>query len=156
MSSFEKIISLIIPFYNSEETLQKCLDSVAAQTVDKEKLEVILVNDGSTDGSEEIAKKFASEKTFATIITRSHGGSGAARNSGITAARGKYIAFLDADDSLSADAMKNTVDFFEENEERTDIVAYKMIPYTKSVRKKCDFKNEKRATEIYDLNVEGN
>lgn len=156
MSSFEKIISLIIPFYNSEETLQKCLDSVAAQTVDKEKLEVILVNDGSTDGSEEIARKFASEKTFATIITRSHGGSGAARNSGITAARGKYIAFLDADDSLSADAMKNTVDFFEENEERTDIVAYRMIPYTKSGRKKCDFKNEKRATDIYDLNVEGN
>ncbi len=156
MSGFEKKISLIIPFYNSEKTLAACLASVGEQTIDKACLEVILVNDGSTDGSADIAKEFASQSTFATIITQEHSGSGAARNTGIAAARGSYIAFLDADDALSADALKNTVEFFEENDEKTDIVAYKIVPYTKSGRKKCDFKYLNRKTGIVDLNGNGN
>ncbi len=156
MSGFEKKISLIIPFYNSEKTLAACLASVGEQTIDKACLEVILVNDGSTDGSADIAKEFASQSTFATIITQEHSGSGAARNTGIAAARGSYIAFLDADDALSADALKNTVEFFEENDEKTDIVAYKLVPYTKSGRKKCDFKYLNRKTGIVDLNGNGN
>ncbi len=156
MSGFEKKISLIIPFYNSEKTLAACLASVGEQTIDKACLEAILVNDGSTDGSADIAKEFASQSTFATIITQEHSGSGAARNTGIAAARGSYIAFLDADDALSADALKNTVEFFEENDEKTDIVAYKLVPYTKSGRKKCDFKYLNRKTGIVDLNGNGN
>ena len=156
MSSFEKMISLIIPFYNSESTLPRCLASVEGQSIDKNSIEVILVNDGSDDGSAEIAKDFASRNTFATIITQPHVGSAAARNSGITAARGKYIAFLDSDDTLSADALKISFDFFEENGERTDIAALKLVPYTDSGRKKCEFKYEKRASDIYDLNEESN
>ena len=156
MSSFEKMISLIIPFYNSESTLPRCLASVEGQSIDKNSIEVILVNDGSDDGSAEIAKDFASRNMFATIITQPHGGSAAARNSGITAARGKYIAFLDSDDTLSADALKNSFDFFEKNGERTDIAALKLVPYTNSGRKKCEFKYEKRASDIYDLNEESN
>lgn len=156
MSGFEKKISLIVPFYNSEKTLPGCLASIAEQTIDKDCLEVVLVNDGSTDGSADIAKDFASQNTFATIITQEHCGSAAARNNGIAAARGGYIAFLDADDTLSADALKNTVEFFEENEEETDIVAYKLVPYTNSGRKKCDFKYLNRSTGLLDLNGDGN
>lgn len=133
-----------------------CLASIAEQTIDKDCLEVVLVNDGSTDGSADIAKDFASQNTFATIITQEHCGSAAARNNGIAAARGGYIAFLDADDTLSADALKNTVEFFEENEEETDIVAYKLVPYTNSGRKKCDFKYLNRSTGLLDLNGDGN
>ena len=58
MSNFEKMISLIIPFYNSESTLPRCLASVEGQSIDKNSIEVILVNDGSDDGSAEIAKDF--------------------------------------------------------------------------------------------------
>lgn len=156
MCDFEKKISLIIPFYNAEKTLSDCLASVAEQSIDKAYAEVILINDGSTDGSADIAKDFASQNTFASIITQEHCGSGAARNTGITSARGSYIAFLDADDTLSADALKNIVDFFEENEEETDIVAYKLVPYTNSGKKKCDFKYMNRSTGIFDLNADGN
>lgn len=155
MSNFEKTISLIIPFYNAESTLPKCLASVEAQSIDKTLLEVILVNDGSEDGSADLAKKFAENNNYACVITQTHGGSNAARNIGISSARGKYIAFLDADDSLSTDALKDIADFFMENEDKTDIVAYKLVPYTGSGRKDCNFKYSNRSSGIYDLTDDG-
>lgn len=156
MSSFEKKISVIIPFYNAEDTLRKCLDSVAVQSIDKSTTEVILVDDGSTDSSAEIAKSFAAENNYATIITREHGGSGAARNSGITAARGEYLVFLDADDTLTPETLEKIADFFEVNEGRTDIVTYKLVPYNNQNRKKTGYRFIERATGIYDLNDEEN
>lgn len=151
MSEFEKKISVIIPFYNAEGTLERCLSSVTAQKIDKNGLEVILVNDGSTDGSADIAKSFASQNNYATIITQQHSGSGAARNSGITAARGKYIAFLDADDTLSPEALGKISDFFELNADRTDIVTYTLVPYSNSGRKKSGSKAVIGTTDVYDL-----
>ena len=151
MSEFEKKISVIIPFYNAEGTLERCLSSVTAQKIDKDGLEVILVNDGSTDGSADIAKSFASQNNYATIITQQHSGSGAARNSGITAARGKYIAFLDADDTLSPEALGKISDFFELNADRTDIVTYTLVPYSNSGRKKSGSKAVIGTTDVYDL-----
>lgn len=91
--------SIIIPVYNVEKYIKKCLDSVVNQTV--KDYEVILINDGSTDNSMEIAKKYS----FKTINQKNQGQS-AARNHGIKEAKGDYIVFLDSDDTIEKDYLE--------------------------------------------------
>lgn len=92
-------VSLIIPIYNAEKYLRDCLASVAAQTIFNE-IQVLLVDDGSKDGSGAICDGFAEENANITVIHKENGGVSAARNTGIERASGKYIAFADADDML--------------------------------------------------------
>lgn len=90
------LISVIIPVYNVEAYLRKCLESVAAQTL--KNFEVIIVNDGSPDQSQKIIDEFTSvHENFNCIITENQG-LGAARNTGLKLARGQYVAFIDSDD----------------------------------------------------------
>lgn len=90
------IISVIIPVYNEEAHLARCLDSVLSQTYDR--LEIITVDDGSTDRSPEILKEYAAKDKRIKIISKENGGASTARNMGIEAASGSYIGFVDADD----------------------------------------------------------
>ena len=89
-------VSIIIPVYNSGPYLNKCLDSVLAQTM--QELEIILVNDGSTDGSPAILEDYALRDARIRIISQENQGLSGARNTGIRAARGSYLTFLDSDD----------------------------------------------------------
>ena len=90
------IISVIIPVYNEEAHLTRCLDSVLSQTYGN--LEIITVDDGSTDRSPEILKEYAAKDKRIKIISKENGGASTARNMGIEAAEGSYIGFVDADD----------------------------------------------------------
>lgn len=92
------IVSVLIPVYNVEDFLEKCLDSVIAQTLNN--IEIICVNDGSTDGSAEILRKYKKKDKRIKIITKENGGLPSARNAGLDAARGKYIGFVDSDDYI--------------------------------------------------------
>jgi len=89
----ENSVSIIIPTYNAEGSLQKCLDSVLAQEL--RAAEVILINDGSTDGTAAIAKSYGESITY---LEQENAGQGAARNAGLSVANGSFVAFLDADD----------------------------------------------------------
>jgi glycosyltransferase involved in cell wall biosynthesis len=89
-------ISVIIPVYNTAPYLRQCMDSVAAQTL--RDIEIICVNDGSTDGSPDILEGYAERDTRITIISQEHGGAGNARNKGLKIAKGDYLSFLDSDD----------------------------------------------------------
>ena len=89
-------ISIIVPVYNTEKYLAQALDSLTGQTL--KEIEIICVNDGSTDGSGEILARYASRDSRIKIITQTNSGQSAARNAGMKAARGEYIGFLDADD----------------------------------------------------------
>lgn len=91
-------ISIIIPVYNAENYIEACMRCVYAQTL--QDYEIILVNDGSTDNSAEICKRYASEDSRVTYIEKENGGAGSARNAGIEAATGKYLAFPDVDDTF--------------------------------------------------------
>ena len=91
-----KTISIIIPVYNSAEYLPTCLDSVLAQTY--QNLEIILVEDGSSDNSPHICEEYAERDPRIHLINGAHSGPGAARNQGINAATGTYIVFVDSDD----------------------------------------------------------
>ncbi len=106
-------ISVIIPIYNVEEYLEACLDSVVEQV--KDNLEVILVDDGSQDGSSEIAKRYAQAYPYFHYHCQENGGLGRARNVGVTFATGKYIIFLDSDDVVTPDAYQTMFDLAERN-----------------------------------------
>lgn len=90
------VLSVIIPIYNKTEYLCACLEDVLSQTLAD--IEVICVDDGSTDGSRGIAEEFAKRDSRVKLIAQPNLGAGAARNAGIRAAKGEYIAFLDSDD----------------------------------------------------------
>lgn len=90
------LISIIVPIYNVEKYLERCLNSIRNQTYSV--LEIILVNDGSPDESYKIMDKHALEDERIKIITKENGGLSSARNAGIKAATGDYIAFIDSDD----------------------------------------------------------
>jgi len=89
-------ISIVIPIYNVEQYLEQCLSSIQAQKYDD--LEVICVNDGSTDDSRKILTEWATHFPQMRIIDRENGGLSAARNTGLKAAKGDYIVFVDSDD----------------------------------------------------------
>lgn len=95
-----KDISIIVPIYNAEKYLKKCIDSLLEQT--KKELEIILINDGSTDNSEEIIKEYKDKRI--KYFKNKNQGIGKTRNFGIEKAEGKYIMFLDSDDYLDKTA----------------------------------------------------
>ncbi len=88
--------SVIIPVYNAEKTLRRCVDSLLAEQYAD--AEIILVNDGSTDGSEEICRAYAAEAENIRYIKKENGGVSTARNAGLDIASGEYILFVDSDD----------------------------------------------------------
>ena len=93
-------LSIIVPVYNTAEYLPKCLDSVICPGIDG--YEIIIVNDGSIDSSEAVAKSYVNQHPeLIRLITTENGGLGQARNTGIENAHGEYLLFLDSDDSLS-------------------------------------------------------
>lgn len=97
-------VSVIIPVYNVEKYLEQCLDSVINQTL--KDIEIICVNDGSTDNSKNILEKYAQKDSRIKILTQENKGQGAARNRGIKEATGKYLYFVDSDDWLVNNALE--------------------------------------------------
>ena len=95
------IISVIVPIYNSRIHLHTCIQSIIAQTFSD--IEIILVNDGSTDNSGEICNQFAEQDPRIIVIHKENGGVSSARHAGLAIARGKYIGFVDNDDWLELD-----------------------------------------------------
>lgn len=92
------LISVIIPVYNGEKYLADCVNSIREQTY--QNLEIIIVNDGSFDGTERVCEKLQTSYDNVQIITLKDEGVSAARNAGIEAAKGEFITFVDADDRL--------------------------------------------------------
>ena len=94
------ILSIIIPMYNADKYIKRCLDSVFNQGLEPENFEVIIINDGSTDHSLSVVKGMEHSFSNLIIIDKENGGQGAARNLGLEIASGDYIMFLDSDDYL--------------------------------------------------------
>lgn len=92
-------VSVIVPVYNAEKYLRECVDSILAQTI--EDIEVILVDDGATDSSPTICDEYAAKDSRVQVIHKPNGRAASARNAGIRAATGEYVAFVDADDWIS-------------------------------------------------------
>lgn len=105
MSSFEVAISVIVPVFNSEEYLNSAIDSILKQSFSN--FELVLVNDGSVDGSRKICESFTDQDKRVKLVNKNNGGVSSARNAGLKNSKGNYIFFVDADDILLPDALEN-------------------------------------------------
>ena len=101
---FEPKVSVIIPVYNVEEYLRECLDSVVNQTL--KEIEIICVDDGSTDSSLDILKEYAEKDNRITVMKQANLHAGVARNAGLSVAKGEYLSFLDSDDFFEKDMLE--------------------------------------------------
>lgn len=97
----KELISIIVPIYNAENQIRKCIDSILGQTY--KNIELILVNDGSDDESPRICDEYAQQDLRVKVIHKENGGVSSARNKGITVSKGEYIGFVDSDDWLETD-----------------------------------------------------
>ena len=104
----EPLISIIVPVYNVEKYLKKCLDSILSQTY--KNFEVIIVNDGSPDNSQKIIDEYKKKDKRIIVLEKENGGLSSARNYGIEHANGKYISFVDADDYIEKDYVEKLYD----------------------------------------------
>lgn len=102
------LVSVILPIYNAEVYLRRCLTSIESQTCGN--LEVLMVNDGSTDGSGGIAEEFAAKDGRFRLFSQENQGVSAARNAALPHARGKYLLFVDSDDEISPDYAQRLLD----------------------------------------------
>ena len=134
-------LSIIIPVYNSEKYLRRCIDSVTKQ--DPADCQVILIDDGSTDDSFEIMKEEAEKYNYIDIIHQKNQGVSMARNAGLKKATGEWIYFLDSDDELVSGAVKRILDFTAEKCEWLIFNYYKQIEGTEK-----RFKNKISAGEM--------
>lgn len=107
-------VSLIVPVYNVENYLEKCLNSLVKQTY--KNIEIILINDGSTDQSLKIAEKYAEVYKQIKLVSQKNGGLSKARNTGIRVAEGKYIFFVDSDDWLELNTVQEIVVLMENDD----------------------------------------
>lgn len=107
MTDSQTLLSVVVPVYNVEDYLDECLASIAASTL--ESLEVVLVDDGSTDGSATIAREWCGRDRRFQLIQQENRGLGAARNAGVPHAIGRYLAFLDSDDRVPEAAYERMV-----------------------------------------------
>ena len=108
-----KEISFIIPIYNCESYIERCVSSIMASLQDdlQSQIEIIFINDGSTDNSEYICRKLIDSYSDVFLVSQPNRGASAARNAGINIARGKYIWFVDADDRVAPGALENLISY---------------------------------------------
>lgn len=118
------LISIIVPVYNVEKYLEKCVKTLMNQSY--ENIEIILVDDGATDSSGELADSLANNDTRITVVHKKNAGLGMARNTGLEYATGKYVAFIDSDDYVDVNMIQKLHNALEEYNSDTSYCGYTM------------------------------
>ena len=137
-------LSVVVPVYNAEDTIQKCVNSIVQEVLDTNiSYEIILVNDGSTDNTLEICKQLSNVNSNIKVLTQDNSGPSIERNNGIKNARGEFIALNDSDDKWMQGKLKYQLDFLKNNADISLVTAkygvppkekkYIEITYTKEV-----------------------
>lgn len=132
------LVSVVVPVYNAEPYLRKCLDSLFGQTL--KEIEIIAVDDGSTDGSGKILNECAARDRRLKVIHQENAGVSAARNRGIKAARGRYLTFVDADDRIDRQALCYLC--FEAERLQTDILLFNYAACENGLYHRCPLLDE--------------
>lgn len=141
-------VSVIIPVFNAEKYLRPCLDSVRDQTL--KELEIICIDDGSTDSSGNICDEYAAHDERFVVIHQPNAGQSAARNKGIELARGKYIAFLDSDDWADLEMCEKAYRYAEQNaSEVVQFLFHVEPPSPKFIRRLARLTHE-HCTELFE------
>ena len=102
------LFSLIIPAYNAEKYISNCIQSILSQNFSKKKYEIIIINDASKDKTQRICNKFKKKNKFIKVLNNKKNlGVSSSRNLGVKSASGKYVIFVDSDDSIKKNSLKN-------------------------------------------------
>lgn len=155
MSEYKFKISIIMAVYNVEPFLRKSIESVVKQNIGFENIQLILVDDGSSDGSGAICDEYAEKyPENVVVIHKENGGVSSARNLGLEHVQGKYVNVLDSDDKLSYKTAQLVYDFFEDHYDEVDLVAIPLI-FFDAVKGKHPLNIKfKRGTRVIDLQDE--
>lgn len=146
----KSLVSVIVPVYNVEDYLEECLESIVKQSY--KNLQILLINDGSTDGSLDIARAFAKRDKRIRVITKENAGLGAARNTGVENATGKYIVFSDSDDIIPKDAYKDMLTALEHS--GSDFVTGTIYRFSKKGRDVPLWCQKLHAENRYGITIE--
>ncbi|NMF04829.1 glycosyltransferase family 2 protein [Clostridium beijerinckii] len=137
----EELVSIVIPVYNVEKYIDQCLDCITNQTY--KNIQIIVINDGSTDSTKEKLKSWEKNDNRITVINKKNEGVSIARNCGIDSAYGKYIFFFDGDDTVELKCLEKVVSKAEENEFDTILYGYASLRKNKILNHKLPYnKNE--------------
>ena len=123
-------VSVILPVYNVEKYLKECLDSILNQTL--QEIEVICVDDGSTDRSLEILREYEKKDKRVIVLTQENKGAGAARNKGLAIAKGEYLSFLDSDDFFASGMLEEA--YRRCVEKKAQICVYQVLRYNEKTK----------------------
>jgi len=143
------VLSVVVPFYGVEQYLRECLDSLRAQTL--RDLEVIMVDDGSPDGSAAIAKEFADRDPRFVLVQQENQGLGPARNTGAARARGTYLAFVDSDDVVARNCYELLVGSLEDSGSDIacgNVARFDAVRTYPSDMHRATFRTARRATHV--------
>lgn len=127
------LISVVVPVYNVEKYLERCIESILNQTY--QNLEIILVDDGSTDASAEICNKYQIIDKRVVVVHKKNGGLSDARNLGIEKAKGMYITFVDSDDSIETDMIEYLLFLIEKYNTKMSICSHNVVFYEGTYKK---------------------
>ena len=152
-AEFAYDMTVVVPVYNAERYLGRCLASLDVQSARQDSFEVVLVNDGSTDKSLDLCREAVAARPNYVLIDQSNQGVSAARNVGIQAARGRFIMFLDADDALSKRAIGRLVRTFRRYETAVDLLTYNVVYVDVATNAMRRHRRSKllTATGVYDV-----
>lgn len=144
--------SVIMAVYNVEPFLREAVDSLIAQDFGFENIQLIMVNDGSTDGSGAICDEYATQyPENVVVIHKENGGVSSARNEGLKHATGRYLNFMDSDDKFTANAFQKVHDFFTQNEDEVDVVTIPLEFFDAQSGEHWQNGKFKRGTRVVDL-----
>lgn len=150
-----KKISVIVPIYNCLNLLGFCVDSLCNQTIDKELIEIILVDDASTDGSEKRCREYAEANDYIKVVELSENkGQSYARNEGVKQSLGEYLFFADADDWLGPDCLRRLLDYAEKKE--SDVTIGRVIAVDRREKQGRVAWCRRKVKEIEDDEFENN
>ena len=147
------MMSIVIPVFNKSATLDTCVKSLLRGNSSVSQCEIVLINDGSSDGSEEICKSLVESYSFIHYFSQKNQGVSSARNHGVEVALGKYILFLDADDELKAGTIDSILDVLNDYDGSFDLLTYP-IRYVEANGEERTHKRIKlfdRGSGVYDL-----
>lgn len=147
-----KRVSVIIPVYNAERTIERVLDSVLGQTAFDEILEIIIINDGSTDNSEDVISRYCLDHPDIQIIyiRQTNSGVSSARNRGLEIARGEFVALLDSDDLWLANKIQRQLQILDE---RPDVVFLGAAYNEKPFYRRCKRIRDLFQARIFDIYI---
>lgn len=128
----DNLVSIIVPVYNTEKYLNKCVDSILSQTYTN--LEIILVNDGSSDNSPKICDDYANKDSRVKVVHKENGGLSDARNAGLDVASGDYITFIDSDDYIESESIELLLNALKENKVQISLMHANIVNSDYSIR----------------------